>query len=200
MSPTGTPSPHTPSSAQDAPFTALPLRRAASDGAGLVLSLSTSGAIVVPIRCHGGGWDCIVVADPTGPYRPGETIRCSTLDIQTALPVEFGDPALALAGDEYAAVWLARIVGHTGGGHVYQLARVLVGHVRDPGSRLLTIDEPVRRFLLHTVHLMPPGLDRLIDRLTRDGFLAPVHDADPHSYRMTLPAIATPPRTREETP
>jgi hypothetical protein len=168
-------------------LTRLPPHRAGTQAAGQLLYLPLSGAVVVPYRQVAAGWDTVVVADPSGTHRPGTTWRLADLEIETALTVPMADPLAALPADEYAAVWLTRVWGHSPGGNLWAVARVLAEELRPCGHLTVILDDSARRRLTLAARVIPPGLGQLIDRLTRDGYLTHVGD---RTYRFSLgPAI-----------
>jgi hypothetical protein len=162
----------------------LPPHRHSSQAAGRVLYLPLTGAVVVPHHQIAGGWYCLVLSDPTGAHRPGDTCRRADLEVETALPVTLADPLCALPPDEFAAVWLTRIWGHTKGGTLFALCRALAD-LRRCGTRTITIDHSARARVVVAAHVLPPGLHLLVEALTRDGFLT--HTGEASTYRLTLP-------------
>lgn len=167
----------------------LPVRRPTASAAGLILLLPLSGAVVVPLTRQNEGWVCAVITDPTGTHRPGHTTPLPDGDVQTALQVDLTDPTGSLDGDEFAALWLTRLWGHTRGGLRFQAGTALARQIRHPGTRTVTIDPVARRRLAVATHLRLPGVDRLLDHLTRDGYLALTpHTADQSTRQLTLPA------------
>lgn len=179
---TGTPWPRT--SALVGYLTRLPPRRTGAQAAGRLLYLPLSGTVVVAYRQVAGGWDCVVVADPTGAHRPGDTYRRADLEIETALAATFADPLATLPPDEFAKVWLARIWGHSPGGNLFAVARVLAEELRASGTLTVILDDPARRRLMLAARVVPPGLHQLVSNLTRARYLS--HTAD-HTYQLTLP-------------
>jgi hypothetical protein len=165
-------------------LTRLPPRRTGPQAAGQVLYLPLSGTIVLPFQQVIGGWDTIVVADPAGGHRPGDTCRRAELEIETALTVPVADPLAALSPDEHAAVWLTRLWGHSPGGNLWAVARILAEELRPSGTRTVILDDPARRRLMVAARVVPPGLWQLIGHLTRHGYLSHTTDG---TYRFTLP-------------
>jgi hypothetical protein len=76
-----------------------------------------------------------------------------------------------------------------------QAARLLA-RLATPGTAHVDLDPPTVHHLLHTLHLLrPPGLRRLIGKLTTAGLLTLVHPGTGRhwgTYHLTLPTAGTP--------
>jgi len=101
-----------------------------------------------------------------------------------------GERSDGLPPGEFARVWVARVQSLACGGRRHAVAVVIADQAREPGTRTVVLDEDGRRRVAAAAHILPTGLDRLLDRLTRDRFLTPV---DHPVYELTLPPFSVVP-------
>ncbi|GIF74150.1 hypothetical protein [Asanoa siamensis] len=157
--------------------------------AGAIRYVPVCGALVVLLHPITTGWACAVITDPTGTHQPGQIAELPEREIEAAVPVEVVDPTGALPVHAFVGVWLARIWGDTHGGRLYELARVLALHVRGPGSRAVLLNAATKRRLTAAAHLRPAGLDNLLTRMQRRGFLTSDGADRADRFVLTLPPL-----------
>jgi hypothetical protein len=93
------------------------------------------------------------------------------------------------AGTVTAAAWLTAVRRRWRGGRLPHLAERLAALAGTSPDGAVDLDSTTVRSLLNQVHLVTPGLRRLLDTLVQQGFLTPVAPADGDhlgTYRLTV--------------